>query len=116
MWGMCPLDQLWCRIQFRRAAYDGEYTPPTPTGRYIEYPGYNGGSDWGSVAIDAERGILVANYNDMPNYNRLIPREEAEKTRPQADHRCQRQGAEHEGDAAGRLALCDRRQRRLAVP
>jgi quinoprotein glucose dehydrogenase len=24
------------------------------------------------------RGIMVANYNDMPNHNRLIPREEAE--------------------------------------
>ncbi|AKH98887.1 quinoprotein glucose dehydrogenase [Hoeflea sp. IMCC20628] len=79
MWGMSPLDQLWCRIQFRRAAYDGEYTPPTADRHWIQYPGYNGGSDWGSVAVDVERGILIANYNDMPNYNRLIPREEADK-------------------------------------
>ena len=79
MWGMSPLDQLWCRIQFRRAAYDGEYTPPTADRRWIQYPGYNGGSDWGSVAVDVERGILIANYNDMPNYNRLIPREEADE-------------------------------------
>jgi len=79
MWGMSPLDQLWCRIQFRQAVYSGEYTPPTLNQRYVQYPGYNGGSDWGSVAIDAERGILVANYNDMPNFNRLLTREEAEK-------------------------------------
>ncbi|MDF1775709.1 MAG: PQQ-binding-like beta-propeller repeat protein [Rhizobiaceae bacterium] len=30
------------------------------------------------MAIDVERGILIANYNDMPNYNRLVPRAEAD--------------------------------------
>jgi quinoprotein glucose dehydrogenase len=79
MWGMSPLDQLWCRIQFHRAEYFGQYTAPTADRRWIQYPGYNGGSDWGSVAVDPERGILVVNYNDMPNYNQLIPREEAEE-------------------------------------
>lgn len=79
MWGMSPLDQLWCRIQFQRAAYEGIYTPPTTDRHWIQYPGYNGGSDWGGIAIDEERGIIVANYNDMPNHNRLIPREEAEE-------------------------------------
>lgn len=77
MWGMSPIDQLWCRIQFRRSAYDGIYTPPTADRRWIQYPGYNGGSDWGGVAVDPRRGVIVANYNDMPNFNRLIPREEA---------------------------------------
>ncbi len=79
MWGMSPLDQLYCRIQFRQAVYKGEYTPPTVDKPYIEYPGYNGGSDWGSVAVDPVSGILVANYNDMPNYNQLIPREKADE-------------------------------------
>jgi len=75
---MSPLDQLACRIQFRRAEYHGEYTAPTADKPYIEYPGYNGGSDWGSVAVDPVRGILVANYNDTANYNRLIPRAKAD--------------------------------------
>jgi quinoprotein glucose dehydrogenase len=79
MWGMSPLDQLYCRIQFREATYKGEYTPPTADKPFIEYPGYNGGSDWGSVAVDPKGGVLVANYNDMPNYNQLIPRAEADK-------------------------------------
>lgn len=79
MWGMSPLDQLWCRIQFRRAAYAGVYQPPTVDRYWIQYPGYNGGQDWGSMAIDPERGILIANYNDIPNHNRLIPREEADE-------------------------------------
>lgn len=77
MWGMSPIDQMICRIQFRRASYKGYFTPPTTDRRYIQYPGYNGGTDWGGVAVDPVRGVIVANYNDMPNYNRLVRREEA---------------------------------------
>jgi quinoprotein glucose dehydrogenase len=79
MWGMSPIDQLWCRIQFRRAVYQGEYTPPTASKPFIEYPSYNGGSDWGSVAVDAKDGILVANYNDMANFDQLVTRKQADK-------------------------------------
>jgi quinoprotein glucose dehydrogenase len=77
MWGFTPIDQLWCRIQFRRAKYDGYLTPPS-TQPYIQYPGYNGGSDWGSISVDLERNLLIANYNDVPNLNHLVPREEAD--------------------------------------
>ncbi|MBS9719409.1 membrane-bound PQQ-dependent dehydrogenase, glucose/quinate/shikimate family [Tianweitania sp. BSSL-BM11] len=79
MWGVTPLDQLFCRIAFRKSTYKGIYTHPTSDTYWIQYPGYNGGSDWGSVAIDPERGIIIANYNDVPNHNRLIPREEADE-------------------------------------
>ena len=78
MWGMSPIDQMVCRIQFRKASYAGFYTPPTADRHYIEYPGYNGGSDWGGIAIDPNRGVIIANYNDMPNYNILVPRAEAD--------------------------------------
>ncbi len=77
MWGLSPIDQLVCRIQFRQARYDGIYTPPTAAQPFIQYPGYNGGSDWGGVAVDVRRGWIVANYNDMPNYDRMVPRETA---------------------------------------
>ncbi|EIE50036.1 glucose dehydrogenase [Salipiger aestuarii] len=77
MWGFTPIDQLFCRIRFRMAQYDGYLTPPS-TDWYIQYPGYNGGNDWGSVAIDPERKLMVMNYNDVPNYNRLVPREDAD--------------------------------------
>lgn len=77
MWGMSPIDQMICRIQFRTASYKGFFTPPESDRHSIEYPGYNGGTDWGGVAVDPRRGIIVANYNDMPNYVRLVPRAEA---------------------------------------
>jgi quinoprotein glucose dehydrogenase len=79
MWGMSPIDQMICRIQFRMASYKGFFTPPTVNRRFVEYPGYNGGSDWGSIAVDPRRGIMVANYNDMPNYDKLITRAEADR-------------------------------------
>jgi quinoprotein glucose dehydrogenase len=79
MWGMSPVDQMICRIQFRLADYRGEFTPPRADRHTVEYPGYNGGSDWGSVSVDPVRGVIVANYNDMPNYVKLLPRAVADK-------------------------------------
>jgi len=78
MWGATPFDQLWCRVKFREARYDGEFTPPglRPA---IFYPGSAGGVNWGSVTVDKARGIMVTNSLYMPDIGRLIPRQEAEK-------------------------------------
>jgi quinoprotein glucose dehydrogenase len=86
---------MFCRINFKKANYQGYYTPPS-TNHYINYPGYNGGSDWGGVAVDPTRGVIVANYNDMPNYNRLVPRAEANEKGwfPRDDRRYQQQQKE----------------------
>ncbi|MEC8886789.1 MAG: membrane-bound PQQ-dependent dehydrogenase, glucose/quinate/shikimate family [Pseudomonadota bacterium] len=77
MWGVTPIDQMMCRIKFKQANYVGEFTPPSLGKSWIEYPGYNGGSDWGSVAFDPNRGVMIANWNNTPMYDRLITREEA---------------------------------------
>ena len=53
MWGLTPLDQLWCRIEFRKLRYEGHFTPPTLTGT-LQFPGNAGGFNWGSVAIDED--------------------------------------------------------------
>lgn len=100
MWGMSPIDQMICRIQFKRAAYQGYFTPPTSDRHWIQYPGYNGGSDWGGVAVDPTRGVIVANYNDMPNHNRLVPRAEADRRGwfPRDDPRYQEQQKERGGN------------------
>ncbi|MEA3542770.1 MAG: membrane-bound PQQ-dependent dehydrogenase, glucose/quinate/shikimate family [Pseudomonadota bacterium] len=100
MWGMSPIDQMICRIQFRKASYKGFFTPPEADRRSIEYPGYNGGTDWGGIAIDPARGVIVANYNDMPNYVRLVPRAEANERgwAPRDQARGNIGGAEGAGD------------------
>lgn len=100
MWGMSPIDQMICRIQYRRASYKGFFTPPEARRHSIEYPGYNGGTDWGGIAIDPQRGVIVANYNDMPNYVTLVPRAEANKRgwAPRDQARGDIGGAEGAGD------------------
>lgn len=78
MWGATPLDQLWCRLTFRQARYEGDFTPPG-TRRTIFYPGSAGGSNWGSVTIDTARGLMVANTLYMADIGRMIPRVEADR-------------------------------------
>jgi quinoprotein glucose dehydrogenase len=99
MWGITPIDQMACRINFKRARYEGPFTPPELGRHSIEYPGYNGGSDWGSVAVDPRRGIIIANYNDMPNYDMLVSRGEADHLGlfPAGDPRSGKGGASAEG-------------------
>lgn len=78
-WGITPMDQLYCRIQYHQADYRGRYTPPRLDKPILDYPGYNGGSDWGGVSFDPTRGLIIANYNDMANYTNLVSREEANR-------------------------------------
>jgi membrane-bound PQQ-dependent dehydrogenase (glucose/quinate/shikimate family) len=78
MWGITPFDQIACRILFRQARYDGMYTPPR-LGKTIRYPGELGGVDWGSVAVDQKRGLLIVNSNHMADLDELITRAQAEK-------------------------------------
>jgi len=72
-WGITPVDRLICSLQYHAATYKGRYTPMTlnPT---IVYPGYTGGIDWGGVAVDTDRNILIVNSVRMANYNRLVTR------------------------------------------
>lgn len=78
MWGISLLDQLWCRIKFREVRYDGKLTPPGLT-QSIIYPGTAGGSNWGSLTVDTDRNIIVANAVRMPYLVQLLPRSEADR-------------------------------------
>lgn len=75
MWGITPLDQLSCRIQFHKLRYEGVLTPPSLRGT-IQYPGFAGGMNWGSVAIDEGNGVLIVNALQMGNHLKLYPRAE----------------------------------------
>lgn len=60
MWGMTPFDQMACRIGFNKLHYDGTpWTPSTERGSLI-FPGNIGAFNWGSVAVDPDRQILIA--------------------------------------------------------
>lgn len=78
MWGLTPFDQLYCRIKFQQAHYEGVYTPPR-FGPTIRYPGELGGIDWGSVSVDEGRQLLLVNSNRMADYDLLITRAEADR-------------------------------------
>ena len=75
MWGITPIDQMLCRIRFRQLRYEGPLTPPSLDGS-IQYPGFAGGMNWGSVAIDEQHGVMVVNTLHMANHVRLYPRAE----------------------------------------
>jgi quinoprotein glucose dehydrogenase len=79
MWGVSPFDQLWCRIKFRQARFDGTMTPLSTGWPTVTWPGYLGGMDWGSVAVDPEREVMLVNSNRVGNYNRLLTRAEADR-------------------------------------
>jgi membrane-bound PQQ-dependent dehydrogenase (glucose/quinate/shikimate family) len=75
MWGLTPLDALWCRIQFRSARYDGPMTPPSDRG-WIYSTGFLGGIDWGSVSVDEADDVMLVNSFVMASRNRFVPPEE----------------------------------------
>ncbi len=78
MWGATPLDQLWCRIEFRRARYDGLFTPHSTQGAIV-YPGAFGVINWGSVSVDPSRNLMLVNTSYLPWYQKLIPRDQADE-------------------------------------
>ncbi len=77
LWGISPLDQLWCRLEFRKMRYDGPYTP-LGTGWTLMTPSTTGANNWGGVAIDKDRGLLLANAMQLAGTIRMIPRKQAD--------------------------------------
>ena len=74
-WGLTPLDAALCRIQFHRMRYEGIYTPPTDTGLgTLLFPGTVGGMNWGGIALDPARGVVISNHSRLPNRVQLVPR------------------------------------------
>lgn len=75
MWGASLIDQMMCRIQFKKLRYEGRYTAPSLQGTLV-YPGNFGTFNWGSVAVDPQRQVMFG----MPTYlafvSTLIPRDQ----------------------------------------
>lgn len=74
-WGITPWDKGKCRELIQRYRSEGVFTPPSLEGTII-FPGSAGGTNWGSVAFDHERQLLITNTNRVPFVVTLIPRED----------------------------------------
>nr|WP_318383760.1 membrane-bound PQQ-dependent dehydrogenase, glucose/quinate/shikimate family [uncultured Enterobacter sp.] len=77
-WGATPFDQLWCRIQFKRARYQGQFTPPSE-GTTIAYPAFDGVMDWYGASVDPAHNVLIANTSFIPFTVEMIKHEDAVK-------------------------------------
>jgi quinoprotein glucose dehydrogenase len=73
--GFTFLDRWSCRRQIEPMRSEGLFTPPSVEGS-LHFPGMVGGSNWGSLSIDPERGILIANTMRVATWVKNIPREE----------------------------------------
>ena len=75
LFGITPFDQMACRQQFHELRYEGPMTPPSTQGTLL-YPGPAGGMNWGSVAVDERRQLMVINNLHLPWQVKMIPRDE----------------------------------------
>ncbi len=78
-WGFTPWDRGKCADKIAQLRSEGIYTPPSLEGT-VEWPGYSGGSNWGSVSFDPARQLVIANTNRLPFVVQLIPRDELKAT------------------------------------
>ena len=79
-WGLTFWDRSRCREQIRSLRSEGIFTPPSLRGTII-FPGNAGGTNWGSVAFDHERGLLIVNTSRIAHVVTLIPRGEYKAAR-----------------------------------
>lgn len=90
--GFTPFDKSECRKLLDGLRWEGLYTPPSVKGTAL-FPFTGGGINWGGVAIDPERQILVTNTNRLVHEITLIPQEDLEaarKARPDTEYGRQR--------------------------
>jgi len=79
MWGLALVDQAWCRLQFRKARFEGTMTPLEEDRSTIVWPGSLGGHNWGSVAVDPYSRIALVNSSHVLTIARLIARNDADE-------------------------------------
>jgi len=75
-WGITAWDRGKCRDLISGLRRDGIFTPPSLQGS-LEYPGCIGGTNWGGLAFDRSRGLIVLNQTNIPFIIQLIPRDTA---------------------------------------
>ena len=76
-WGLTPWDRGKCREKIEGLSFSGPFTPPTTEG-WLQYPSYFGGTNWGSLAVDSQRELMIVNTSRVAAQLILVPREEAD--------------------------------------
>lgn len=76
--GFTPIDRYFCRKEIESLRWDGIYTPPTIEGS-IQMPHTSGGMNWGGVALDPNRGVMMVVQTHAAIVNKMIPREQADQ-------------------------------------
>lgn len=79
--GFSFLDRGSCRDLIEGNRWEGIFTPPSVEGS-LQMPHTAGGMNWGGVAIDPERGLLLVNQSHVGLVNQLVPRAEADRIDP----------------------------------
>ena len=73
--GITPVDRWLCERALDDLRNEGIFTPPSLQGT-IQYPGTAGGVDWGGMAWDPERQLLVMAQNRIAQVQTVVPREQ----------------------------------------
>lgn len=79
-WGLTFIDRGKCRDLIGKYRSEGIFTPPSLRGTIMS-PGYAGGVNWGSLAFDSERQLVIAAVNHLPTVVTLVPRAQLDAQR-----------------------------------
>jgi quinoprotein glucose dehydrogenase len=79
-WGVDDADRKWCSDEMSKQRAGNIFTPPSLQGT-LQLPGNVGGMNWGGMAYDPERSLLILPQNHLAAEVRLIPRADFETMR-----------------------------------
>ena len=74
-WGLTWFDARACRQRIEGYRSTGMFQPPSLQDSLMQ-PGNAGGSNWGGIAFDPQRQLVLANTVDLPFVVALVPRDQ----------------------------------------
>lgn len=84
VWGLNDNDRAECRALAAQYRSEGIFTPPSLRGT-IMWPGNGSGVNWGSVAVDPSRQLLVANTSRYATLVQMIARDDFARMRDESE-------------------------------
>ncbi|HEY0940911.1 MAG TPA: pyrroloquinoline quinone-dependent dehydrogenase [Steroidobacter sp.] len=84
-WGLTVFDRGRCRALIGKYRSEGLFTPPSLQGTILS-PSFVGGVNWGSLAYDPERQLILAAVNHLPMVVTLVPRDGYDEMRDSGLH------------------------------